>query len=1172
MSAEITQLQAAMAALQAQRALLGDAVVDAALAPMRARLAALQGDGDGQQQLKQVSIVFVDIVGSTSLTQHLHPEDVHAVMDGALARFTASVQALQGKVLQYAGDSMLAVFGAPVAREDDAERAVRCGLDVLRGGAEQGEQVRRQFGHEGFNVRVGVHTGAVLLGGGVDGDGSIRGIAVNIAARLEQTAPPGGLQISQATWQQVRGRFDVHAQPPLAVKGVDEPLTSYRVLGERRQPAREGARGVAGLSTAMVGRDAESAQVREAWAAVLAAPTPGPACALVVADAGMGKSRLLREFEAWIADQDRPPIVLRAGAVPLGHAHPYGLLRELLFQALQIGDEDSPSAACLRFEAGIATLFQADLGAELAQAQAHVLGYLLGLDFAASRHLAGLKEAGAALRQRAFHVAGEWLCRLAAQRQAPVLMRLDDLHWADDGTLDFVAQLLSSRPALRLLVLGLSRPALFERRAHWPAASPAASPGAATASVVTRIGLQPLTPAQGAQLAQALLCRLEPPADAEGEALSSRLRTYLVDRAEGNPFFMEELVKMLIDDGAIVTAMQAPDAQPWRLQAQRLRLERLPTTLVGVLQARLDSLPPSDRASLQRASLVGVRFWDQALAAQDAQAPQAIPRLIDRRLVNAVDEDTRDSPALTASLALHEYAFVNQILHQVTYDTVLKRVRIEGHRQVGEWLAGLGSARAADLLGVAAWHFERAEDATRAAEFYTRSAEHLLGRFAHATVVAHADRALALVGDAAPRLRWRALLARQRSLRLQSRLAEQAADLDALDVLAEALDDDACRATAALRRAVALSASGDASGCVAACPAALELARRAGADDTALSVLSAWAGALRTLGRYDESRQIGHDALALARSLGLADVESELLTGLAAGATQQGRATEAIGLLTESLAIDRRSGNLRNECTALVNLGDAQMHLGDLATARQHFEAALRMARVLGDRAAESISQLNLASVCHFLGDAPAAVQHADAAVQRAAAAGNSEYEAYALIALGHAEAALGHDGRADDAYGRAAERLRALDLGHLALEADAGRARMALARGDAAGARTLIAPVLARLVEGDDALDGCEHPLWMQLSCVHVLQAVADPRAERPIPRSIEHDQRPLWPRARARNTLGSGRRRAGSTVRRVLMVTWSADLGTTTRRMSCKTVVRSFCARVSPRRCWAA
>src|SRR3990167_645713 len=326
MNAEAEQLQAAIAALQAQRALLGDAVVEVALAPMRARLATLQQTTEAQQ-LKQVSILFADIVGSTTLTRQLDPEEVHAVMDGTLAHFTAAVQAQQGRV---------------------------------------------------------------LLGGGVDGDGTIRGISVNIAARLEQSAPPGQLRISQATWQQVRGLFVVTAQPPLAVKGVDEPLVSYLVQAERPRPWRDEARGVAGLATPMVGRQHELQQLQQALRA-LGAETSSPAarCVLVVGGAGLGKSRLALEFERWLAALPAPPTVLRARAVPQNGEQPYSLLRTLLADWLQIHETDASALACSKLEAGLVPLFAADQGSDLAQAQAHVLGYLLGFDFGDSRHLAG---------------------------------------------------------------------------------------------------------------------------------------------------------------------------------------------------------------------------------------------------------------------------------------------------------------------------------------------------------------------------------------------------------------------------------------------------------------------------------------------------------------------------------------------------------------------------------------------------------------------------------------------------------------------------------------------------------------------------------------------------------------------------------------------------------------
>ena len=254
MNPEQAQLQAAMAALEGQRAALGDLAVDAMLAGLRAKLASLvvapePADPAQTQTLRQVSILFLDAVGSTALAQQLDPEAISAVMDDALSRGTAIVEQHRGQVLQYAGDNILAAFGSDESREDDAERAVHCGLALLELGKTLGAEVQAAHGHTGFNVRVGVHTGGVLLGGGVDADGTIRGIAVNIAARMERTAPAGSLRISHDTYAQVRGLFEVDAQEPLAVKGVDAPVQSYLVKRAKPRNFRIGTRGIERVAT-----------------------------------------------------------------------------------------------------------------------------------------------------------------------------------------------------------------------------------------------------------------------------------------------------------------------------------------------------------------------------------------------------------------------------------------------------------------------------------------------------------------------------------------------------------------------------------------------------------------------------------------------------------------------------------------------------------------------------------------------------------------------------------------------------------------------------------------------------------------------------------------------------------------------------------------------------------
>ncbi len=423
MLSEHQKILAGIAALEAQRELLGDAVVDASIAALRFKLidSTTSTAADPAQALRQVSILFLDMVGSTTHSQHLDPEDIHSVMDGALARYTAVVSAHHGKVLQYAGDSLLAAFGATEAKEDDADRAVRCGLALLAEGQGREADVQTAQRHAGFDVRVGIHTGAVLLGGGVNADGTIRGIAVNIAARMEQTAPAGALRISRDTYRHVRGIFDVEPQDPITVKGVDAPIQTYLVKRAKPRVFRVTTRGIEGVATRMIGRDDELAQLQDAFEQLHSQGKP--AVVTVVAEAGIGKSRLLYEFETWAQTR------LEAFCVFLGRANPqtqgqaYGLLREILAWHVQIGDGDSMESAKHKIEQGITPLFRNSEGGEeeddRAQAHAHLLGHLIGLDFGDTKHIARIKDDIQQLRNRAFETAAQIFRRVAVRDRSP---------------------------------------------------------------------------------------------------------------------------------------------------------------------------------------------------------------------------------------------------------------------------------------------------------------------------------------------------------------------------------------------------------------------------------------------------------------------------------------------------------------------------------------------------------------------------------------------------------------------------------------------------------------------------------------------------------------------------------------------------------------------------------
>lgn len=224
---DIQVLRAAIAALEGQRATLGDAVLDQATAALRARLAALLRPAGLQH--RQVAVLFVDVVGSTALAQGLAAEDTLDLLGRALRQMADIVAAHQGRVLRFTGDGVKAAFGMDAARADDAERAVRAGLAMLSAGRAWAEAARHQHGVAEFSVRVGVHTGDVALGAGVEADNTAIGAAVDIAAQMEHHAPPGTLRISHDTWCQVRGLFDAQPQPPLLVRGVDAPMQTYLV-------------------------------------------------------------------------------------------------------------------------------------------------------------------------------------------------------------------------------------------------------------------------------------------------------------------------------------------------------------------------------------------------------------------------------------------------------------------------------------------------------------------------------------------------------------------------------------------------------------------------------------------------------------------------------------------------------------------------------------------------------------------------------------------------------------------------------------------------------------------------------------------------------------------------------------------------------------------------------
>ena len=1048
---ELEQIEQTIAALEAQRAVLGDTVVDIALAPLRDHLAELEElDRRRAQRLKYITILFADVVDSTRMGQSLDPEDTMAVMDGALSRFRSIIEAHRGRVLRFTGDGLSAAFGADISREDDPERAVRAGLALLADVKLYAPEVERDYRLPGFTIRVGIDTGQVLLGGGVQADHSAMGTTINLARRMEETAPHGGLRISHDTWRHVRGSFDATEEPSLPVKGSDKPLRTFLIAGEKTSASRLGMRGVEGIETPMVGREAELARLKDVFATVC--EERALAAVTVVGDAGLGKSRLTSEFLAWAELQAQVPSLFQARANPESLGQPYGVMRELFVGRLQILDSDPGPSARQKFIAGVAPFLAS-------AADAHVLGHLLGFDFSNSSSVSGILGDARQIRDRAFHYAGQYFRRSSQSDGHPVLLVLDDLHWADDGSLDFVNHLVAGSGDVPFLIVGLARPTLYERRPLWGSGQ----------EVHTRIDLAQLSRHESRALARVLLQRLPD--------IPAALRELITGGGEGNPFYMEELVKMLIDDGVIVT-----DTERWSVVAARLANAHVPATLTGVLQARLDALPPQERSALQLASIVGHVFWEDALLALDDEAPKALPGLTRRELVFA-----RETSAFEG---VREDVFKHHVLHQVTYDSVLKRIKREAHGKVAAWLAG---QRGAPHLALVAEHYERAGDTGNAIDYLRRAADDAATRYAHAAALDHVDRALTLVGETDAMCRFDLLTIRARVEYVQATHDLGDATLSVLEQLAEQLGDDAKRAEVAARRARYAERIGDFPQMLAAARRALEQGAAA-APVIAAKAHGQAAAALMRQGDYAAAKAYAETGLVLTRVCGDRSAESGLLNTLGLIASDQGDAT-AQSYYEEALALARAAGDRSTECGLLNNLAEVMRLAGRYTTAQTWLSDCLRLVLEIGDRRNETCVRLNLALIEHKLGDHRSARNHADAALALSRAVGERFWEALALRNRGHAELALDDADAASASYAASRDLLHELGMPHLATEPLAGLARVALANHDVAAALAHVESILAHLDRGG-TLDGVDEPLHVRLTCHRVLHAAGDLRA----------------------------------------------------------------------------
>ena len=690
---------------------------------------------DMRDERRDVTALFADLVGSTALGERLDPEELKLVVGDAVARMVTAVEAFGGTVKDLAGDGVLALFGAPVAHEDDAERAIRAAMRIVDDIASFAREVAEAWGIDALNVRIGIDTGPVVtgsIGAGTRVEYSALGDAVNVAARLQSHAPAGGVLVGAATQQIVADRFMWRDAEALDLKGKAEPVTAYALDG-----VAEGrtTRTDPGASARTVGRDRELARLRTAVDAVAAG---AGGVVVVTGEPGIGKTRMVHElhraFGAAAPEHGRS-LWLEGRCVSYGGSIPYWPFRDLFRSWLGVGD-DEPE---LRVRVALRRHLDRLPGIIAAEVVPY-LAALLGLAPATGEAERLEELSPEALQYRTFEVVRSTLRRLADD--GPVAVVLEDLHWADATSLQLLQELIGDTERAALLVVCTMRP---ERdHAAWRLKEDVAR---TLPHRFHEVALEALSGDAGQELLRALVGEGTLPPDVERQIL---------EPAEGNPFFLEELVRSLVDAGALV-----PDDGGGGWRFDHAVDIHVPPTVEKVILARIDRLPPAAGEAVVCASVIG-RSFSLPLLQAVAVGEDVRAALGELMRVDLVREGRRWPEP--------EYRFTHALIQETAYRTLVAGDRERLHRKVATWLEQHHAGREAEVAGVLAYHWLGARDEQQAIRYLAVAGDRARQEYA-------LDEAIAYYRDLLPLLdgHGRAAGDRPRALQARARAAHVAA-------------------------------------------------------------------------------------------------------------------------------------------------------------------------------------------------------------------------------------------------------------------------------------------------------------------------------------------------------------------------------------------------------------